>query len=98
LRSGEPRAPSGRNLKTPVNKPAFDASTPKNELDAAPTIPGDPQGLLELRRLAAQAEVSEADLCRHYNVEALGELSPRDTAKARRALARKVEAACGEAG
>lgn len=98
MRSGDPRAPSGRNLKTPVNKPAFGAPTPQDALNAAPTIPGDPQGLLELRRLAAQAEVSEADLCRHYSVAALDELSPRDADRARRALAQKVEAACGEAG
>lgn len=98
LRSGEPRAPSGRNLKTPVNKPALDAPTTRNVLHPAPTIPDDPQGLLELRRLAAEAGVSEADLCRHYGVTALDELSPRDAARVRRALVQKVAAPGGEAG
>ena len=55
-------------------------------------IPADPQGLLELRKLASTAAVEEAALCQHYRVKALHELSPRDAARARRALERKVQA------
>ena len=60
-------------------------------------IPADPQGLLELRKLASTAAVEEAALCRHYRVKALHELSPRDAARARRALERKVQALGREA-
>lgn len=55
-------------------------------------LPADPQGLGELRALALAAQVDEASLCRHYRVAGLDELSPRDAARARRALTRKVEA------
>lgn len=61
-------------------------------------MPADPQGMRELRELAAAAAVEEAALCEHYGVETLADLSPRDAARARRALARKVQARNGEAG
>lgn len=60
-------------------------------------VPADPQGLRELRKLAAAAAVEEAALCQHYRVNALHELSPHDTVRARRALKRKVQALSGEA-
>jgi hypothetical protein len=59
-------------------------------------VPADPQGLCELRKLAATAAVEEAALCQHYRVKALHELSPHDAARARRALKRKVQALGGE--
>lgn len=90
---GELGAPGNQDPKSYPKKPASNAPAAGNVLNAAPNIPNDPQGLLELRRLAAEADVSEADLCRHYNVTALEELSPRDTARVRRALIQKVEPA-----
>jgi hypothetical protein len=60
-------------------------------------VPADPQGLRELRKLAAAAAVEEAALCQHYRVKALHELSPHDAARARRALKRKVQSLKGEA-
>lgn len=82
---GEPGAPRGQDPKTHSKKPVSAAP-------AAPNIPQDPQGLLELCRLAAEANVSEAELCRHYSVTALDELSPRDAARVRRALAQRADA------
>ncbi len=60
-------------------------------------VPADPQGLRELRQLAATAAVEEAALCQHYRVKALHELSPHDAARVRRALKRKVQSLSGEA-
>lgn len=92
----EPDKPGGevcKNSKSYAKKLSSDAPSSRKDLDAALIIPHDPQGLLELRRLAAEANVSEADLCRHYNLEALEELSPHDAGRVRRALVRKAEAA-----
>jgi hypothetical protein len=59
-------------------------------------VPVDPQGLRELRKLAAAAAVEEAALCQHYRVNALHELSPHDAVRARRALKRKAQVLSGE--
>lgn len=82
---GELGAPGSQDPKTHSKKPV-------SAVPAAPNIPQDPQGLLELCRLAAEANVSEAELCRHYSVTALDELSPRDAARVRRALAQRADA------
>lgn len=55
------------------------------------TVPADPQGLHDLRKLVAKAGADEDALCAHYRVSELDELSPRDAARARRALLRKIE-------
>jgi hypothetical protein len=39
-----------------------------------------------------QAGVEPKALCQHYRVDALMDLSPRDAARARRALTKKIEA------
>lgn len=69
---------------------------PPNYAGSEVDIPADPQGLKELRELAAAAAVEETVLCQHYGVETLEELSPRDAARVRRALTRKVQSAAGE--
>lgn len=68
-----------------------------NYSEAGVNIPADPQGLEELRKLVAAAALEEKALCRHYGVDRLQELSPRDAARAKRALTRKVQAIAGEA-
>ena len=57
-----------------------------------PSIPDDPQQLEELQALLDQAGVEPKALCQHYRVDALMDLSPRDAARARRALTKKIEA------
>ncbi len=94
---GKPGAEGCQHPESYAKKPTSEVSASRKALDAVPNIPHDPQGLLELRRLAAEADVSEADLCRHYNVTALEQLSPRDAARVRRALIQKVEPARGGA-
>lgn len=54
-------------------------------------IPADPQGFIELRALLNQANLDEETLCRHYRVTAIEDLSPSDTARASRALKRKLQ-------
>jgi len=54
-------------------------------------IPSDPQGFIELRALLNQANLNEDALCRHYRVTAIEDLSPSDTARASRALKRKLQ-------
>jgi hypothetical protein len=52
----------------------------------------DPQQLTELQALLTSAGVEAEALCRHYRVSELSDLSPRDAARARRALTKKIEA------
>jgi hypothetical protein len=74
---GDPAAP-------PVPNPQ--SQTP------APRMPHDPQHVDELQALLDQAGVEPKALCQHYRVDALMDLSPRDAARARRALTKKIEA------
>ncbi len=68
--------------------------------DAAPealskpdcSVVDDPQQLTELQALLTSAGVEAEALCRHYRVSELRDLSPRDAARARRALTKKIEA------
>lgn len=86
---------SQRQRSAPPPPPA-EAQVSGEALEAG-GVPSDPQGLRELRKLAATAAVEEAALCQHYRVKALHELSPHDAARARRALKRKVQSLKGEA-
>ena len=52
----------------------------------------DPQQLEELQALILSAGVEAEALCQHYRVSDLRDLSPRDAARARRALTKKIEA------
>jgi hypothetical protein len=66
---------------------------PKSKSPAlVPSIPNDPQQVDELQSLLNQAGVEAKALCQHYRVNALMDLSPRDAARARRALTKKIEA------
>ena len=67
----------------PAPKPASSAR--------APSIPADPQQVEELQALLDRAGVEAKALCQHYRVDALIHLSPRDAARARRALTKKIE-------
>ena len=51
----------------------------------------DPQQLEELQALLSSAGVNAEALCQHYRVSNLSNLSPRDAARARRALTKKIE-------
>lgn len=87
------RRTQGQNaIQQPSCEDAGSADHAASEVD----IPADPQGLKELRELAAAAAVEERGLCHHYGVDTLEELSPRDASRARRALTRKVQTAARE--
>lgn len=94
----EVRAARGPVAGAAVKQSAVNGPSQANASNTAPHIPQDPQGLKELRKLAAEAAVEEAALCQHYNVAELADLSPRDAARVRRALLRKVEALGKEKG
>jgi hypothetical protein len=55
-------------------------------------LPEDPQQLGELQSLLEASGVQAEALCRHYRVPQLVDLSPRDAARARRALLKKIDA------
>lgn len=92
-------APSHRTVRGPaVQRPRLEQEdAPADLVGVREDIPADPQGLKELRELAAAAAVEEKTLCQHYGVETLQELSPRDATRARRALTRKFQTAAREA-
>lgn len=83
--------PASLHKQSETNQPSR-GMPPAAEQGKAESFPADPQGLNELRKLAVAAAIDEAALCQHYRVAALEDLSPRDVARARRALIRKVEA------
>lgn len=59
--------------------------------EEAGLLPQDPQQLQELEALIVAAGVEAQALCRHYRVTELSDLSPRDAARARRALTKKID-------
>lgn len=86
------------NSREALQKPSCANAAPAQEPGDGRPFPVDPQGLQSLRELVAAAAVDEATLCQHYKVAALDELSPRDVARVRRALARKIENKSAEVG
>lgn len=77
--------------------PSLESAAPGQSSDGGRSFPADPQGLQSLRDLVATAAVDETALCQHYKVAALDELSPRDAARVRRALSRKIDNKSAEA-
>jgi hypothetical protein len=72
--------------------PAAPPASKSQSSVSEPSILCDPQRVDELQALLDQAGVEPKALCRHYRVGALMDLSPRDAARARRALTKKIEA------
>jgi hypothetical protein len=80
-----------------TSAPTMEPKVQTDELPEALSKPerpavDDPQQLEELQNLLKFAGVEVAALCRHYRVSELSDLSPRDAARARRALTKKIEA------
>ena len=72
--------------------PAAPSASKSQSSAPEPSVPCDPQQVDELQALLDQAGVEPKALCQHYRVDALMDLSPRDAARARRALTKKIEA------
>ena len=90
-----------RFVKASTIKQPDDAPTSRPQIATDPDrakvsqVPEDPQQLAELHDLLEASGVQAEALCRHYRVPQLADLSPRDAARARRALLKKIEAKTG---
>lgn len=77
-------------LQKGIAAPHNDQAT-EGHMRTSAHIPNDPQQIGELEHLLKCAGVGADALCQHYRVDCLADLSPRDAARARRALQKKID-------